>query len=349
MNSLPSLLKHSLKWGCSSALIAAMLGNSALASETPKEIWHDAIASGYASLADQAQVLHNASAAYCNKPSSDARTAITAAWGEAFDDWQAVRFVDFGPIERNNMAWQFQFWPDPKNTIARKADFWLNGEQPITQEQLEGDSIAVKGFPALEYLLFDPAAAKSHPLPDERSCDLLTGISSLIQRNSKELREQWQAFRPHYLANDQFQRTTILAAMHSLELIRNKRLGAPMGLQGKPRRNAYLADAWRSEHSLPAIRATLNGLQDYFLPGLRAVLTTPAGEELANRFDRQLSAAITRLDKQPASMRQLLADDDGYRSLQLVFIEIDKLNQLLGGEIASELGIVRGFNSTDGD
>ncbi len=347
MPNLSDLLKLSLKWTCSGALLAATLGNAW--AQTPKEIWYEAIASGYSTLADEALLLHGTASSYCAKPSAEGRSAVNAAWGAAFAGWQAVRFVDFGPIEQNNLAWQFQFWPDSKNTVARKAEFWLNAEHPITVAQLKGDSVAVKGFPALEYLLFDPAAAKTHPLPEVRSCELLTSISALIQLNSAELQEQWHAFQPHYLDNELFQRTTILAAMHSLELMRNKRLAAPMGLQGKPRRNPYLADAWRSEQSLPAIRASLIGLQEYFLPGLRAVLTTPAGEQLAERFDQQLRATITRLDKQPASMRQMLLDDEGYRSLQLVFIDVDKLHQLLGGEIASELNIVRGFNSADGD
>lgn len=341
-------LRNNMVTGGLGLLLTSIVANSAWANSA-QEVWYDSINGGYATLADKTQRLEVAALTYCAKPTADGRAAVIAAWTEAFYQWQAVRFVDFGPIERNNLAWQFQFWPDPKNTIARKVTFWLESEQTVSVDTLSADSIAVKGFPALEYLLFDPTVDQTHPLPQARSCQLLTGIAELVQHNSASLQDQWQSFKPIYLETPLFERTSVLAAMHSVEQLRNKRLAAPMGLQGKPRRNPYLADAWRSEHSLFGIRATLMGLQQYFLPGLRLLLTTPNGEALAERLDQQLRATITRIDKQPASMRQLLSDEDGYRSLQLVFIDVDKLNQLLGGEIANELGIVRGFNSSDGD
>ncbi|SDS30093.1 hypothetical protein SAMN05216198_1645 [Halopseudomonas litoralis] len=347
MSSLSNLSLRTLKWG-TTALLAASFCSTAWA-ETPRDLWHSSLAEGYATLATATASLNEAATAYCAAPSDDGRETLESAWYQAFDSWQAVRFVDFGPIERDNLSWQFQFWPDAKNTIARKVNYWLGSEQPINAEQLKADSVAVKGFPALEYLLFDPLAAKQHPLPEQRACELVTGISNLLQENTVQLQQQWQAFRPHYLDNAQFQNTTVLAAMHGLEIVRNKRLAAPMGLEGKPRRNPYIADAWRSEHSLAGIQASLVGLQQYFLPGLRQLMSNDQGAELAVRLDQQLTATIKRLEHQQADMQQLLANDDGYRSLQLVFIEVDKLNQLLSGNIASELGIIRGFNSSDGD
>lgn len=346
MLSLSNLSLRTLKWG-STALLAASFCSSAWA-QTPREAWHDALADGYATLATSTADLDQAATSYCATPSAERRQALETAWAQAFENWQAVRFVDFGPIEQNNLAWQFQFWPDAKNTVARKVNLWLGSEQSISVEQLKADSVAVKGFPAMEYLLFDPLAAKAQPLPEDRACELLTAISNLLQHNATQLQEQWQAFRPHYLGTEQFQNTTVLAAMHGLDILRNKRLAAPMGLEGKPRRNPYISDAWRSEHSLAGIRASLVGLQQYFLPGLRQLLSSE-GAELVERLDQQLAATVARLDRQSADMQTLLADDDGYRNLQLIFIEVDKLNQLLSGNIASELGIIRGFNSSDGD
>lgn len=337
-----------LKWGVA-ALLAASFGTASWAAPAPREIWHDTLTEGYAELATTTRALNQATTGYCATPSAEQRATLESIWRQAFDSWQAVRFVDFGPIERDNLAWQFQFWPDAKNTVARKVNAWLGSAQPVGLEQIQADSVAVQGFPALEYLLFDPQAAKTQPLPEARACALASSISQLLEHNAGQLREQWQAFRPHYLETEQFQNTTVLAAMHGLEILRNKRLAAPMGLEGKPRRNPYIADAWRSEHSLAGIKASLLGLQRYFLPGLRQVMTSPEGAELADRLDQQLTATIARLERQPADLQQLLADDAGYRALQLIFIEVDKLNQLLAGNIASELGIVRGFNSSDGD
>jgi predicted lipoprotein len=47
-------------------------------------------------------------------------------------------------------------------------------------------------------------------------------------------------------------------------------------------------------------------------------------------------------------MTPLLKSDQGYRSLQLLQLDVERLATQLSG-IAAELGIVRGFNSSDGD
>src|SRR5690606_41988777 len=92
---------------------------------------HQAIQSGYQSLAKEADELRHAAEAYCEAPHTKAKTRLEQEWLDAMLAWQRVRFVDFGPVERNNLSWQFQFWPDPKNLIARKAGNLPASDQPI--------------------------------------------------------------------------------------------------------------------------------------------------------------------------------------------------------------------------
>jgi predicted lipoprotein len=44
-----------------------------------------------------------------------------------------------------------------------------------------------------------------------------------------------------------------------------------------------------------------------------------------------------------------LDDAEAFRGLQSLYLIISQLRHLLGNEIAAELGLVRGFNSSDGD
>jgi predicted lipoprotein len=44
-----------------------------------------------------------------------------------------------------------------------------------------------------------------------------------------------------------------------------------------------------------------------------------------------------------------LDDEEAFRGLQSLYLDISQLRHLLGNEIAGELGLVRGFNSSDGD
>ncbi len=279
--------------------------------EAAKVQWHADIAAGYAELVNSSSALQQQAKTFCQAgDNGNDSAALQHAWLKAFQAWQTVRFVDFGPIEKDNMAWQMQFWPDSKNLIARKTDIWLNGEQAIDVKSIAADGVATKGFPALEYVLFDLRVTEgSKALPIDRSCALLQTVSTHIHNNAVSLQTDWVRFEPHFLSRSDYAQTTVKAAMHSLEILQQKRLGAPMGLGGKGRRNPYITDAWRSESSLTAIKATLSGLRTYFLPGFSELMQERELEPLAKQFQTRLDATLERLDGMPAAMAPLLETD----------------------------------------
>lgn len=328
-----------------SALLAALFTHAATA-DTARQQWHADIAEGYGALAESSQRLAAATKVYCAKPDTNNHLSASQAWKEAFLAWQRVRYVDFGPIEQNSMAWQFQFWPDSKDLIRQKNKRWIADSQPITAARLATDSVAVKGLPAMEYLLFERAST-AQPL-QEKGCELLIAVGEHNQANAGKLLESWQAFGPHYLKDAQYDSTTIVAAMHALEIMKDARLGGPMGAKGAGKRSPWLADAWRSGQSLRAIEASLRGLEDTFMPGLALHLQAENRSALIESLQRQLGRTLERLADMPDDMTPLLNSDVGYRSLQLLQIDVERLATQLSG-IAAELGIVRGFNSSDGD
>lgn len=337
---------------CCPGLMAGLLlcTPSALADDASARIaWHEAIGAGYAALAQSAEELDAAASHYCDNPGENSRAVLEAAWRSAFLDWQAVRFIDFGPVEQNSRAWQLQFWPDPKNLVARKAGIWLKGDRQVSAEAIAQDSVAIQGFPALEYLLFDETlAGKPEALPAAPACRLMAAIAGHLEKVTGALQSDWAAFAPHYSAGENYDAATVTAALAGLEILQERRLGAPMGLRGNGQRNPYLADAWRSGQSLAALSASLQGLRDSFLPGLEQALKAKGQPELFGQVREQLDATLAEFTALPA-MGPLLVDDAGYRRLQALYIEVSELNQLLNGPVASSLGVVRGFNSSDGD
>ncbi|HCB42161.1 MAG TPA: hypothetical protein DEP56_03550, partial [Pseudomonas sp.] len=126
-------------------LMAALtLGLSAQAmAETPRAAWHAQIGHGYEQLASSTATFAQLTSEYCAEPTDAGLLAVKEQWLAAFNSWQAVRFVDFGPIEQNTRAWKFQFWPDPKNLTASKARYWLGNDKPIDVDALSRDSVAI--------------------------------------------------------------------------------------------------------------------------------------------------------------------------------------------------------------
>lgn len=313
--------------------------------------WHAQIGHGYQQLANLTEQFASKADAYCATPSSDSLNEVKTAWSSAFAAWQAVRFVDFGPIEQNTRAWKFQFWPDPKNLTANKASYWLNPERgEITEQALARDSVAIQGFPAAEYLLFDAQVSNSDKaLPDARSCQLLTAIAHNLQTNASGLSSDWDQLQARYLDVTDYDNGTLTAAMHGLEIMADWRLAAPLGARGNGKPNPYLADAWRSGQSLDMIQASLQGLADYFVPGLNTLMAEHDALPLAEQFSTQLNQTLARFDTLPADITPLLESEEGVASLNALLADVRATGQLLTGPIAAELNVVRGFNSSDGD
>lgn len=335
------------------ASLFAMTACQAFASDLDAEVrqqWHEAISTGYQSLSSKTGELSDTAEKYCRAPTVDARDQLEQTWLDAFLAWQNIRFVDFGPIESNNLSWQFQFWPDPKNLVARKATYLLTADDPITPEVISQSGVAVQGFPMLEYLLYDQQLnASDRSLPARRACELLTRVAAHSARNSDALTSTWQAFKDHYLGTEQYRDTTIRAGMASLEILEERRLARPMGLQGTGKRNPYIADAWRSGNSLRSVEATMDGLQQLFLPGLVTLLEANEQERLAERIRSQFAEVKANFSGARLPLTTLLDDDQQFRILQGLYVDISQLAVLVNENAAVSLGVVRGFNSSDGD
>lgn len=342
-----------LKHLCGSVLVLISAGAGAGPAETHLEArkqWHQSIQAGYQALEQRADAYAEAAGDYCSVPNDGARREAEQAWQQAFLAWQQVRFVDFGPVEHNNLAWQFQFWPDPKNLIARKASYILKSDDLISRDLIGLSGVAVQGFPMAEYLLFDEDLNNGdNALPATRTCSLLTAVAHHIAANSSQLNRDWAGFRDHYIGTDQYRDTTVRAGMTALEILEERRLAQPMGLRGTGKRSAYAADAWRSGTSLKTMEATVRGLEEHYLPGLAVLLKEAGEQQLADRIDAQFDEVLQNFPQLHAPIIELLSEDERFRELQAFYMDIAQLNTLINDRAAVALGVVRGFNSSDGD
>ncbi|WP_048305584.1 imelysin family protein [Halomonas sp. PR-M31] len=325
-------------------LATSLLSSSAWADDAePKERWYSAIGGQYQALQNESTALADTLQEGCQNPDT-----IRDAWLAAYKAWQRVRYVDFGPIEQRSRAWQLQFWPDRKNLIARKVDAWLKAPNPPTPEQVAADSVALKGFPALEYLLFESENGNEVPLESPQGCALAGAIGQHLATTTQALNQDWQAFEEHYLSTEGYTETTVESALHGLQILDDKRLAEPMGLRGKSR-NGYLADAWRSSESIALIAASLAGLEQSFLPGAQALLQQESEAELGQELEETLSETRALAESLPSGLAPALEDEQAYKGLQRLYVQVEQLRQLMEYKIAPALDIKQGFNSSDGD
>ncbi|SDO23970.1 imelysin family protein [Vreelandella arcis] len=328
------------------ALLAAPL-SLGMETTTPRDMWFGAVEQQYAELSAASERLEASAARFCQAPDEAHKQRLEDDWLSAYQAWQAVRFIQFGPVEQNSRGWQLQFWPDRKNLVGRKVSGWLKAPDAPDVQAIANDSVAIQGFPALEYLLYDDAMDEQ-VLSDPAVCDLMQSITTHLADTTSALHRDWQAFGEHYRNTPRYTETTLASAIQALELLEEKRLGDPMGLQGTSA-NGYLAEAWRSGHSVRLVESTLEGLRTGFLPGLSALLREADAVALAEAFRDQLNDALAQASELQPGLVPSLEDEEAFRGLQSLYLNISQLRHLLGNEIAAELGLVRGFNSSDGD
>ncbi len=204
-----------------------------------------------------------------------------------------------------------------------------------------------------EYLLFDEQLnSGENALPAAKNCEVLSAVTRHMARNARGgLADSWASFKQHYLDTGPYRDTTIKAGMTALEILEERRLAQPMGglRGGNGKRNPYITDAWRSGQSLMAVEATVAGLEKFYLPGLITLLKTDGEARLAERIQRQFEEVADNFPEAHAAMATLMESDERFRILQGLFVDVSQLSTLVNDEAAVALGVVRGFNSSDGD
>lgn len=322
------------------------------------------------------KALSASSQTFCLNPNETTLQVAQEQWKLAMSDWQAVKIINFGPIKVNNLSWRLQFWPDKKNLVGRKIKSLLKSEDIIDKAGLKESSVVIQGLSALEYLLFDRTGGKlSHYQTagkGPRQCDLLQTVASLTQQTAEQLASAWQA-DAEYSSN--FINTTateseaddteiatgtppitllIESVLANLETLKNDKLGAPLGLKSATgKTNAFLAEAWRSQYSLPLVSANLRSVRQLLvngeLLGLTDFLIANDQQALAARLLTQLDAAQITLNSVRKPLTEAINHDESRQALSKAHADLAMLINTLKRDIPIALNISLGFNDNDGD
>lgn len=317
------------------------------------------VQAGYTALAGELQAFQQAATQSCTQAVPDL-TMLRTHWQRSMALWKQVQPVHQGPIAAGNVAWQLQFWPDRKDLVGQRLRHLVSATADA--DAIARGGVAAQGLPALEYLLYDvqsplvqpSSASAGSVMPD--GCAALLAVSAHIQPVAARLAQDWTSQRP--LQGD----TTAVAhrllgdVLTALEVLHDRRLGAPLGMMGTPA-NAQLGESWRSDQAVVQMAETLRGVSAVLLgpdgrQGIRPWLDGMGQAALGERLKALLDETRGLAQESPAGLGAALthgAQGDAFRQLQRLYVRLDQLRELLSGHIAPALGVVRGFNSNDGD
>jgi uncharacterized protein len=334
-----------------------------------RELTDRVIVPGYQRFAATTATLETAMADFCAQPTPERLQAARGAFAQAMLAWQHVQPIVFGPIAAEARASRIQLFPDKTGAISRQLSRALADKDPalVAPAGLEGKSVALTGFPALEQILYDdarlPAAGASGPDADY-ACALAAAIARNLAGIAAGVLDEWQrpgGFRDMMLTaaagNDAYFTAEeasgdLLKSLHTaLQSVIALKLEAPLGAsldQAKPRR----AENWRSELSLASIRANLESAEALYASpgGFSAALQALTDEDQLDWTMRQeFKRAFAQVDAIGMPLDAAVGDAAARAQVEALLAEVKTMRQLVSQELAPALGLLVGFNAMDGD
>jgi len=283
---------------------------------------------------------------YCSADEAASLDELKSAWHQTMDSWMALQGQERGPVKALEESWNIQFWPDKKNTTGLKMNQLTKQQKLWSQAEIAEQSVTVQGVGAIEWLLYD---AQSPLLVDKaHGCQSAQAIAKNLVVKSGNIANAWQVNPWSTLDAKRWDSEYVAILTNQLDYSM-KKLSRPMAKIGKPR--PYFAESWRSRTSMLQLKANVEAMQALYLAnddGLDALLRDKGHIPLADRVSNQF---IDILSAWPAesSLFDLLQTKDGYRLVLAQYNKLDQLKYLIHEEVAIELGVIIGFNATDGD
>ena len=371
---MPSLPIFSTKFTAKASLIALVLTSTSQALATPsQDQWqaynqaaiNQLVVPGYQQLtqaleASQTQVNALCKATDLKKPARLVKLeAAQVAYQTAMNQWQAVQHIQYGPVTLLMRNYGLHYWPDKRGTGASQLRSALLLEDAVYNDDFfQSSSISLKGFPAMEKILFD-ADALENLQANTASCRFLTGVNHYMVKVAQEIEQDWklQAERqlnpganPYYDTPAEAAIPLMKSLAEPLQVIMDYKLDYPLGSSFEKARWAR-SESWRSNQSIRNINTNLEALHQLY-SGLKPVsvhsLLLEAGEKnLANTIETSFKTLNQQFQKIPeVNQKDLTAStDQQLRQLRSPIAELQKNLQLAMAVLEIHLG----FNSRDGD
>lgn len=316
--------------------------------------------------------LDSAVAVFAQTPTAATLAGAQAEWKEVACAWKQAEVYAFGPAEVLNLEASVSYVADTM-LVSDAADPTVT----INQLYVEARPASAKGLWALEFLLFGGAPGTDAAVLAR--CTVGAGaaarrtyaaaLATNLHAKASTVRDGWDAatYRQLFVAADGNDVTSSLsllanALVQRIELIKNDRLGQPLGetTGGTPQPNAV--EGYASGESTELLLCALDGLEAPLrgnragqspAPGLDDLLDhlegTPASGQaaLSQRILAQLATTRQHTQALGTSLDAALAQQPA--TVRTIYDDTKQLTVLLKVEMISRLGVLLTFNDNDGD
>ncbi len=281
-------------------------------------------------------------------PASD---ALRAAYARAFDAWVSASHLRFGPTEVADRAFALAFWPDARGATPRGLANLLSQQDPIANSATDYAqvSIAMRGFYALEYLLYDETLGAIAPAAYH--CQLIQTISADIAATTADIFDDWRNSYADtlrtpspdglYRNDTEVLQELFKALTTGLEFTATTRLGRPLGTFDRPR--PLRAEARRAGRSARHVALSLASLHHLAL-GL-----SHEDQTLSAALDQSFGRALRLGAELDDPVFAGVSEPQSRLKVEVLQQSIDAIRTLALEALGPSLGVAAGFNALDGD
>tara|TARA_Y100000815_G_scaffold150594_2_gene136597 strand:- start:92827 stop:93912 length:1086 start_codon:yes stop_codon:yes gene_type:complete len=318
---------------------------------------------GFERFAEQAELAEIAVSSLCKEPGDRSLEAARNAFKDSALALARVEFLRTGPLAQENRLERLLFWPDRRGIALRQVQGVIaeRDESVTDPANLPEKSVALQGYNALEYLLFGTGSDTLAEPGDAFRCGFAHAVAANIHLIAAQLSEEWtqeDGFAAAWTSpgpeNDYFRNTEeaiselLSIPSEAFEIIRDQRL-QPIVPEEDGKANPKSALFWRSDLTMPFIRANFDALRTYFEVSEMISILPEDQRWLGKSIEFEFNNSGDILSRLQMPVASILKDEDRAGELGYLVILTQSLQQLFGTQVTSALGLSVGFSSLDGD
>lgn len=303
----------------------------------------------------------------CDAPDTEQLDQAKSRFKAAQASWQGIQHIQFGPVTLLMRNHSLQYWPDTKNTGAKQLSVTLAATHPIFDDAFfRSASISIKGFPALERLLFSDDNHLQQPNAVE--CRLASAIATHIHETALAIQTEWkeearliaradskgtsddddefQAYESPSEAATEFMKSLV----EPIEAIHETKLQKPLDIS--PQKSRWKrSESWRSQQSINNIQQNIIALHELYSGthpiSVKTFMEAAGDHERAASIEKEFSIIHSELAQLPTPSDMSITPAL-YQALMQVSDHLKTLQSDLEQGMQT-LNIQLGFNSRDGD
>ena len=355
------------KWMAAALLVIAPLVAQADASpDAEGELGHR-LTEGYIAPAmsrfhDAAANMGSALRTACIEAEHGGAAKLAPAFERLVEAWAGIEFLRFGPLVDSNRFENIFFWPDPRGVMTRQVQAMLArpGAQVPDAGSLASHSIALKGLPALEYVLYRNKGllAGSEAANRESACAYAIAVAGNLEQVGADLTAQWgeggemaERFsqpgpdNPLYRNAQEITAEAVKALSTGLQFQADIKLAPALG-SDVAGANYRKAPFWRSHLAIQSVEAAVHGMLAFYDAG---GYHFPDATWIDENIRGELRRAAENLAEIHDPGSELFSSEHSHRELTLVTLQLRNAKDLVDQHMAPALGVRIGFNALDGD